>query len=516
MKRKGIQQKGERRIAAALRLLLVAVLLLAQILFVVLISVFLREHAAVLYTVIELAAVSCALHIYNKPGDPSYRIAWIILLLFLPVTGFILYGLWGGEIFRSRSAGQKKNYQEPQSMQTISELNAEKLHKSFPNWTRLSTYLRSRGFTVYPNTETVYFPEGKLLLEDILRTIRQAEHFVFLEYFILAEGEIWDRLFALLREKAAHGVEVCIIFDDFGNIKRFSGETLDAVRAAGIDVIVFNPVHEYVNRLYFNYRDHRKIAVIDGNIAYTGGANVADEYANIIERCGYWKDGGVRLAGDGAWGLTRCFLQMWSDLGGALRGEFDYYRPHLAKQADGFVQSFSDGPENNPDDPAEAVYLQIINGARHSLYITTPYFIPTGEIVHALCVAGDGGVDVRLMLPGIPDHKCSDMLAESYFGELIRHNVKVYRYTPGMLHLKSAVADGEVAFIGSVNMDYRSLELHFECGTVLYGTSAIRDLSEDLETVLSQSREITMEEWGKRGILRRFFAPILRPFAIWM
>lgn len=442
-KPRGLQQKGERRIAAALRIALAAALLAVQVLFVVLTTRYLKDHFALIYGALEAIALITALYIYNKPGDLSYRVAWIIPILFVPVVGLILYLLWGGDTQRKRLQRQtvpKLPPEEPESLRNRSALNADRLQRALPGWSRVSQYLSSRGFYLYQNTKMVYLPEGALLLEDILGRIKAAERFIFMEYFILAEGKLWDRMSAALCERARSGVEVKIIFDDFGNIKRFSAESLQTLRDAGVEVIVFNPVHEYVNRLYFNYRDHRKITVIDGETAYTGGVNIADEYANLIDRFGYWKDSGIRLEGEGVWGLTAAFLNMWSFLGGELHEERDYYRPHTSPASDGFCQPFLDGPQNNPDNPAEDTFLQLIGSARRFLYITTPYFIPDENIMRALCIAGDGGVDVRLMLPGTPDHWYADAVADSYIGELLEHHVKVYRYTPGFLHAKSIMS----------------------------------------------------------------------------
>ncbi|MBE7004291.1 MAG: cardiolipin synthase, partial [Ruminococcaceae bacterium] len=265
-----------------------------------------------------------------------------------------------------------------------------------------------------------------------------------------------------------------------------------------------------------NYRDHRKIACVDGDVCYTGGVNIADEYANLITRFGYWKDTGVRLEGEGSWGLTKTFLEMLTLLGGATRHELDYYRPRDDMRAEGWCQPFTDGPRNNPDNPAEDVYFQLITNAKRFLYLTTPYFIPDENILRALCVAGDGGVDVRLMLPAIPDHHYTDLVADSYVGELLEHGVKVYRYTPGFLHQKCVMVDREVAVVGSVNMDYRSFELHYECGVVLYGCPMIEDLLEDMDDIVEKSHLVTPEEWQRRKWYHRLAEPLLRLFAIWM
>ncbi|MCR5826150.1 MAG: cardiolipin synthase [Oscillospiraceae bacterium] len=517
MKRFGLQQKGERRIAAALRIALAALLLAIQIALTVLMAYLLRQYATIVYALLEIAGLAVAVSIYNRRGDAMYKSTWIILILTVPVVGLTLYLLWGysAEQRRLRSKVPAK-CDEPESVRMRGALNADKLARAMPDWARLMNSLRRRGFAVHQNTKAEYFPEGKHYLEDILAKCEQAQRFIFLEFFILAEGQLWDRLNEVLCARARAGVEVRVIFDDFGNLKRFRGETIDALRAAGVEVVVFNPVHRYVNRLYFNYRDHRKIACVDGDYAWTGGANVADEYANLITRFGYWKDSGVRLEGDGAWGLTSSFLDMWRFLAGEPNHERDYYRPHGDTRAEGWCQVFTDGPLNNPDNPAEDMYLQLIANARRFLYITTPYFIPDTETMHALCIAGDGGVDVRLMLPHIPDHLFTDIVAESYFGELMEHGVKIYRYTPGFLHQKTVMVDRDVAMVGSVNMDYRSFQLHFECGVLLYGGPAVEQVLEDQDAIAAQSHAVTPEEWKNRHWYRRLAEPLMRLFAIWM
>ncbi len=517
MKRVQIRQKGERRISAALRIMFVVLLLAAQVAVVILISHVLKQYVAIGYGVLQIISVFLAIHIYNEPGELSYKLIWFILFLLAPAVGLILWFLWGGAAQKRHLPEQERRIaDEPESVRARSEIALDKLTRQLPAWSRTANFLSRRGFRLYQNTKVTYFAEGAPLLRDIIDRAGKAERFIFLEYFILAEGKLWDELERILCAKARAGVEVKIIFDDFGNIKRFSGETIDSLREAGVEVFIFNPVHEYVNRLSFNYRDHRKIACIDGDAAYTGGANIADEYANIIERYGYWKDGGVRLEGEGVWGLTRSFIQMCVNIGGVMHNEHDYYRPHTPVKSDGFCQPFVDGPQNNPDNPAEDTFLQMISTARRFLYITTPYFIPDESLMRALCIAGDGGVDVRLMLPGKPDHWYADCVAESYFGELIVHGVKVYRYTPGMLHAKSVMVDREAAFVGSVNMDYRSFELDYECGVMVYGAPMIESLLEDMDSIVDQSRLVTAEEWQHRSLLRRVLEPVLRLFAIWM
>ena len=497
MKKPRLQQRGERRIAAALRIALAAALLAVQVLFVVLTTRYLKDHFALIYGALEGIALITALYIYNKPGDLSYRVAWIIPILFVPVVGLILYLLWGGDTQRKRLQRQtapKLPPEEPESLRNRSALNADRLQRALPGWSRVSQYLSSRGFYLYQNTKAVYLPEGALLLEDILGRIKAAERFIFMEYFILAEGKLWDRMSAALCERARSGVEVKIIFDDFGNIKRFSAESLQTLRDAGVEVIVFNPVHEYVNRLYFNYRDHRKITVIDGETAYTGGVNLSDEYINAEQRFGYWKDAALRIEGDAAWSFTVMFLNFWN----AFRpSETDYsaFRPqHSAHPVqDGIVQPYADSPLDE-EPMAETVYLNILAQAQRYVYIYTPYLAVGEEMLDALKNAAKRGADIRLVLPGIPDKKLVFRLSRSYYLPLLRAGVRIYEYTPGFLHAKCWVSDDVTAVVGSINMDYRSLFLHFECGVLLQKNSQVAVLRDDVRATLPQCREIQVTE----------------------
>ena len=517
MKKPHVQQRTERRISAALRLVMVAVLLVAQIALVFLLSDVLKQRMALAYSALELLAAVVAVTIWSRPGATSYKIGWVMLVLFVPVVGVILYLLWNGAR-QSKRLDLKKlpRPEEPLAHQEQAKSELERLRQAMPYWYPAAAGLDRKDFLVYRNTAVKYLPTGEAYLNTMLDDLEHAERFIFLEYFIVAEGEIWDRLSDILCRKSGQGVEVKLIFDDFGSMLRMPNEKVEALTRAGVEVKIFNPVHHYVNRLYFNYRDHRKITCIDGDVAYTGGANIADEYANIVERFGYWKDCGVRLEGEGAWGLTREFIYMWERMDGELHSEHDYYRPVHHVAAQGFCQTLVDGPDDNPDAPAEDLFLQLISRARQSVYVTTPYLAIDEPMMKALCLAGDSGVDVRLMMPGIPDHKFAYLVAESYFEELMEHHVKIYTFTPGLIHGKTAMADREVAFVGSVNMDYRSFQLHFECGEVLYGVPAIESLLEDMDRIVDSSELMTPQRMAERPVWRRLLGTVLRLFAMWM
>ncbi|MDD3346927.1 cardiolipin synthase [Oscillibacter sp.] len=511
-------ERIERRISAATSISMCVLTVLAQIATTLLLTYFLREKASYVYAILEFAGAIVAIRVYQRPGSPSYKLAWMCLLLALPVSGMILFCLWGGtHQAKSLSLLKISPTPERESQRMGSEANLSRLNHQSPAWGRVATYLQKRGFPLCRNTDAKYFGDGAAFFDDLIQHLSQAEVYIFLEYYILAEGRVWDRMFAVLRERAAAGVEVRIIFDDFGNLTRLSDDTLQKMQNAGIEVEVFNPVHRYVNRIYFNYRDHRKIAVIDGQFAYTGGINVADEYANLIVRFGHWKDSAVRVEGEGAWGFATQFMQMWKMMGRTLQNEDDYYRPrHEAPAAAGFCQPFTDGPLNNPDNPIEETYLQMIGSAKRMLYLTTPYYAVEESMQKALCIAADSGVDVRLLIPGTPDHKLTYLVAETYWGELLRHGVKIYKYTPGFLHAKSVMVDREAALIGSTNMDYRTFQLHYECGVMLYHMPVVEELLEDLDSIMAQSALYTLEEWNDRSWFRRSFASILRLGAVWI
>ena len=308
-------ERTERRISAATSLLMCALTVLAQIAVTLLLVHFLKEKASFVYALLQLIGVVVAIRVYQRTGSPSYKLSWMCLLLILPVSGMILFCLWGGtHQAKKQSLKPVPPIPQRESVKMLSGMNHAALTRRSPTWGRLSAYLQKREFWLYRNTNAAYFEEGEAFFQDLVQHLKQAETYIFMEYYILAEGSVWDEIFAALRERAAAGVEIHLIVDDFGTLTRLSDETLKTIRDAGIEVEIFNPVHRYISRLYFNYRDHRKITVIDGDTAYTGGINIGDEYANRVERFGHWKDSGIRLEGDGAWGFAAQFMQMWKML----------------------------------------------------------------------------------------------------------------------------------------------------------------------------------------------------------
>ena len=352
---------------------------------------------------------------------------------------------------------------------------------------------------------------------ELLRQLETAEHYIFLEYFIIDEGLMWGRILEVLARKAASGVDVRVIYDDFGCVTTLPYQYYKSLQQMGIKCAAFNQFRPVLN-VILNNRDHRKIAVIDGHTAFTGGINLADEYINRKERFGHWKDSGICLHGEAVWSFTVMFLQMWSTITG-MECNFESYRPEIyheeAFKKDGFVQPYGDSPLDG-ETVGEHVYLNIISQAKKYLYIFTPYLIPDNETLTALCMAAKRGVDVRIVTPGIPDKKIVYILTQANYEILLESGVQIYQYAPGFIHSKSFVCDDEVATVGTINMDYRSMYLHFECGVWMYGSSAVAQVKEDALTTFEQCEQINMDYCRKknfavralRGALK-FLAPLL-------
>ena len=328
----------------------------------------------------------------------------------------------------------------------------------------------------------------------MLEAMEKAERYIFVEFFIISQGRMWDTVHELLRRKAAAGVDVRLIYDDTGCVTGLPVRYWRKLEAEGIRALSFNPFVPMIN-LVMNNRDHRKILVVDGEVAFTGGINLADEYINEKLRFGYWRDTGVRLEGPAAWSFTTMFLEFWA----ANRPESDERavpRPVFASPAPGatgLVQPFCDTPVDD-ETIAKNVYLELINQAQRELFITTPYLILENDLLTALCLAAKRGVDVRIYTPGIPDKPTIFQLTRSYFPALINGGVKVYSFTPGFLHSKTWYCDGRIGAVGSINLDYRSLYLHFECSTLLYGGEALQDIRADMMDLESQCHRVELSD----------------------
>ena len=484
-----------------LRILSTAVVIAGEVLLFRLIVSWLESYAVALYSLLIGIGCLTALLVQTLDDNPSYKMAWTYLLLLLPGLGLCLYWLWGSTRLSDRHPIMYLTREFDVSDCLSDDAASEDLRELHPDYYTMSRYLKhTANAALYENTRAKYFPSGEAKFEALLEDLQGAREFIFLEYFIIANGVIWDSIHEILRERAAAGVDVRLIYDDFGSLLKLHRGFREELAAEGIQVVRFNPVNHRPTRMILNYRNHQKIVVIDGNIGYTGGINIGDEYANLEVRFGHWKDTAIRLEGEAVWGLTLTFLHMWhvSTLGGVDRHDIDRYRPHTDVQASGFFQPFADGPSNNPQNPASGIYKRMIYSARERITITSPYLILDSEMIDALVSAAESGVTVRVITPRIGDKGYVHLTSRSFYGRLLRGGVKVYEYTPGFMHAKMVLADDRSAIVGTINMDFRSFYLHFENAVWICDAPVVADIARDIEHTLAQCREIEYEQWRRR------------------
>ncbi len=493
--------------------LLIALLILSQI--VLLLFMLLRSYQFYWLSIsLTLLSILTSLHLLTHHEKSAFKLSLIFLLGFFPVAGGVLYWIFH---FQTGSVGFRRRMQrinrELQDYQLFSAADLEEAQTRHPGAQKLLRYLQDTvAFPVYHHTETEYFPYGKGMLERLLSDLRSAERFIFLEYFIIDEGIMWDSILEVLRERIAHGVDVRVIYDDLGCILTLPADYPKKLRAQGIPCAVFNPFHPFLTGSQ-NNRDHRKIAVIDGRVAYTGGINLADEYINEKIRFGHWKDNAVRLEGEAARGFTLMFLQMW-DLLTKTKSDYPSLLPppeEVAAPNDGWVQPYTDCPMDK-ENVGEHVYRHVIERTQRYLYITTPYLMVDDDMISSLKLSAKSGVDVRIIAPGMPDKRLVHFTTRSYYRELIDAGIKIYEYSEGFIHAKTFLSDGDLAIVGTVNMDFRSLYLHFECGACLYGTACLPQIEADYLDTLSRCRQITAKDC-KTGFLVKLFQDICRLLA---
>ena len=461
-----------------------------------------------------LLSLLITLGIINSKSNPAYKIAWLIPILLFPVFGGLIYLLFGSD--RTGRYLRKKLQGIGTEMDNVigeahRRSGAEQLPPDAANQSR---YISHCAYCPpYQNTTTEYLPLGEVKFERMVEELKKAKHYIFLEYFIIQEGKMWNTILDILRQKAAEGVDVRVIYDDMGCIMILPTGYDKTLEQMGIKCRVFNPFVPILSSR-FNTRDHRKICVIDGNVGFTGGINLADEYINAYEKHGHWKDTSILLKGEAVFNLTVMFLSMWDYLDGTT-GKTDYSRYYPTvwdENAKGYVQPFADNPL---DDEAvgETVYLNLINKAKRYVYITTPYLILSSEMFTALTSAAKCGVDVRIITPHVPDKWYVHAVSRSHYQPLIEAGVKIYEYTPGFIHAKTFVVDDDYAVVGTINLDYRSLYLHFECAVWMYQTPSVAQVRDDFFKTQQISQEITLEECRSLSFPRRLGRSVLRVFA---
>ncbi len=490
---------------------------LIQLFFIVESYIWLEQYRYILTIFEAFFAVAIVLYLVNSEMDATSRGTWLILVMVAPLLGALLFIYtkldWGYRGLKRRinqlvEASQPYLQNDEQVIKEVKDSTSTTYH--------LVQYLQHTRaiFPVYGNTKTTFFPSGESFFKVFKEKLLAAENYIFIEFFIIGEGRMWGEVLNILERKVKEGVEVRVLYDGMNELSRLSTDYAKRLRHLGIMAKSFLPISPFIST-YYNYRDHRKIVVIDGEIAFTGGVNLADEYINEIDRFGHWVDTAIMLEGQAVDSFLVLFLQMWSITEKEMIIE-PYLGNHFPPQpTDGYVIPYGDSPLDT-DKVGENVYIDILNHAKDYVYIMTPYLILDGELEHAIRFASERGVDVRIIMPGIADKKIAYYLAKTYYKSLMSSGVTIYEYKPGFVHAKVFVSDDVKAVVGSINLDYRSLYHHFECATYLYRSSTISDIYQAFLDTQAKCQKVTPEEVQNRplyqkliGLLVKTIAPLL-------
>lgn len=499
------------------RLIFTAVSILLEIVFLLFLFTKVSEYATIIDWVTRIVAIFLVLGLYSMDKTSSMKMPWIILMLAFPILGVSLYLLVG---LNGSTKKMRARYEEidkkllpylPDNRQILEWMKEEN-----PQAGAIASYLTNYScYPVYQNTDVTYYNEAIKGLDAQLEDLSKAEKFIFMEYHAIEDEEAWQRIQTVLEDRVKAGVEVRIFYDDMGSIWFVNMDFATKLKSLGIKCRVFNPILPGLN-MFLNNRDHRKITVIDGKVAYTGGYNLANEYFNITHPYGIWKDTGIRMEGDAVKSMTVAFLEMWNAAGNVKSKELvpEKYVIHYAYKAQqrGYVQPYADSPLDG-EQVGEEVYISMANKAEKYCWFITPYLIITDEMTHALTLAAKRGVDVRIITPGIPDKKMVYSVTRSFYHNLVKHGVRIYEWTPGFCHAKMSVADDKMATCGTINLDYRSLYHHFENGCFLADCDAVLEIRDDLIRTMGESREVTEQYKEGRSAGLRLGQLILRLFA---
>lgn len=514
-------KKGKKGLLRLLfsRIGIVTVLIWIEIFMMISMVVWLSDYYPEYAGLTTLFTVVMVIYLINANMNPSAKITWLILIMLFPLLGAAF--LW----YTKSNIGHRalKKRVEDVIKATDSFINQdetviESMRENSPETVALATYVNRSGcYPCYDNTSVKYFKSGEEKFEELLVQLKEAKHFIFLEYFILDEGVMWGQVLEILSQKVDEGVEVRVMYDGTCEYTTLPTDYTQRLAKLGIKSKVFAPAKPFVST-HYNYRDHRKILVIDGHTAFTGGINLADEYINKHSRFGHWKDTAVMLKGDAVKSFTLMFLQMWSV--DTRNTDFEEFKKYLAydtfsKESRGYVIPYGDCPLDD-DRLGERVYMDILNRAHKYVHIMTPYLILDGEMETAIKFAAERGVEVSLILPGIPDKKNPYALAKTHYKSLLESGVNIYEYTPGFVHAKVFVSDDSSAVVGTINLDYRSLYHHFECATYLSGVECIEDIENDFTETLKKCKKVTFESIKEeklllkiQGFLLKVIAPLL-------
>ncbi len=472
----------------------------------------LEEYITFIYGALLILEAVVLIYIINTKGNPAFKMTWILCVMVFPFIGVLFYvfvKMQLGTRFLQNRLSTLRIETEPymgQDKEIVRDLWASRSANA-----QLSYYLsRQLGFPTYRNTEVKYFPLGEYKFEAMLSELKKARKYIFMEYFIVEKGYMWGTILEVLKQKAEEGVEVRFMYDGMCAISMLPYGYPKQLERYGIQCKMANRIQPFLSTAQ-NNRDHRKICVVDGKVGFTGGINLGDEYINRKERFGHWKDTAVMLKGDAVQSLTMIFLQMWN----VEERRPEAYRRYLTARGEelrrglGYVIPYADSPFDN-ENVGEEVYFHILNHAKKYVHIMTPYLILDNEMITTLVRAAKSGIEVIIIMPHIPDKWYAFAVAKTYYKELIEGGVQIYEYTPGFVHAKVFVSDDDTATVGTINLDYRSLYLHFECGVFIYNNPEIEKIEQDFRHTLAKSHKVTLVEAKERSLLTKITGHVLR------
>lgn len=475
----------------------------------------LQSYALFINGTLRVVGVVVLIYIINAEGNPAFKMTWMLCVMAFPAVGTLFYIYVKSQVgvrWMGKRLATLKIETDPYMMQDMDVVDA--LRASKPANANLAYYLAHHmGFPTYRNTEVTYFPLGEDKFEALVPELKKARKYIFMEYFIVEKGYMWDTILKILVQKAREGVEVRFMYDGTCAISNLPYEYPQELERKGIRCKMMNPIRPFLSTVQ-NNRDHRKICVIDGRVGFTGGINLGDEYINRKERFGHWKDTAVMLKGDAVQSLTMLFLQMWN----VDQKEEEHYTRYLTPRRQGlrrelgYVLPYGDSPFDN-ENVGEEVYFHILNHAKKYVHIMTPYLILDNEMITTLTRTAKSGIEVIIIMPHIPDKWYAFVVAKTYYRELIRAGVQIYEYKPGFVHAKVFVSDDDTATVGTINLDYRSLYLHFECGVFIYNNSVVDRVERDFQETLMKCHKVSLVELRNRSLFSKITGQVLRLFA---
>ena len=498
------------------RMTLVALAIIAQLLISTtlpyMLNYFFPEIFGQLYVqidiIITLVGFIMMMVIINSKMIVEGKMVWVILFLMFPLFGLVIY-----KMFVWKKAPQRHRKYYEQVKQQVAEINKksvvedanfrEKLDKFYGQFEYI---YKSSNLRTYENTNVKFLSSGELFYQELIEELKKAKSYIFMEYFIIERGAMFNSILEILKQKVQEGVEVRLMYDDFGTIHKLPNNYPKKLKQFGIKCVKFNSFVPIMSAVH-NNRDHRKITVIDGQVGFVSGLNLADEYINIVKPYGYWKDTGVKINGDAVKSLLMMFLQLYNVQTQKVEDYKQYIKDVKPVKSKGFVCPYGDGPRYfDEDNVALNVYLNMINQAQRYIWITTPYLIMDSQLTNALCNASKRGVDVRIITPHIPDKKYIFILTRSSYKTLQEAGVKIFEFEKGFVHSKQLICDDELAIVGTINLDYRSLLHHYECGVLMCGVDCIKDIKKDFQQMFSVS--INMKNYKQNAFMRLYCAII--------